>query len=53
MAAVLLILAVILFVLRAFGVHSGGSFDFGWIGLACFAASFLVGSIPFTFQRAG
>ena len=46
MNAVLVLVAIILFVLRAFGVGAGGSVDLGWLGLACFAASFLVGYLP-------
>lgn len=46
MNALLVLVAVILFVLRAFGVGSGGTVDLGWLGLAFFAGSFLVGYLP-------
>lgn len=46
MNALLLVVALILFVLRAFGVGSGGAVDLGWLGLAFFAASFLLGYLP-------
>jgi len=39
------LVAVILFVLRAFGVGDGGSVDPGWLGLAFFAAASLVGYV--------
>jgi hypothetical protein len=45
MAALLLLVGIILFVLEAFGAHIG-SVSLGWLGLAFFAASFLVGLIP-------
>lgn len=44
MSALLLLVALILFVLRAFGVGNG-TVDLGWLGLAFFAASFLVGYV--------
>jgi hypothetical protein len=47
--ALLVLIAVILFVLRAFGVGAG-RVDLGWLGLAFFAASFLV---PYVIARAG
>lgn len=45
MGVLLVLVAVILFVLRAFGVHTG-SIDLGWLGLAFFAAAYLVGVVP-------
>ena len=45
MAAVLLVVAVVLFVLRALGVDVG-DVDLGWLGLAFFAGSFLVPYVP-------
>ena len=48
MGAVLLIVAVIVFVLAGFGVTVGevGGLDLIAFGLAFLAASFLVGSLP-------
>ena len=45
MSALLILVAVILFVLRAFGVGAGGTVDLGWFGLAVYAASVLVGYV--------
>lgn len=45
MNALLLVVALILFVLRAFGVGGGGAVDLGWLGLAFLAGSFLFSAI--------
>lgn len=45
MSALCLLISVVLFVLAAFGVHSG-SVDLGWLGGAFLAAAFLVGQLP-------
>jgi hypothetical protein len=45
-AALLVLIAVIMFVLRAFGVGGGGTVDLGWLGLAFYAAAALVGYLP-------
>jgi membrane-bound ClpP family serine protease len=45
MAAVLVLIGVILFVLEAFAVKIG-TVQLGWLGLAFFAASFLVAQLP-------
>jgi len=46
MQALFVLIAVILFVLRAFGVGDGSTVDLGWLGLAFYAASVLVGYVP-------
>jgi hypothetical protein len=42
---VLLILAVVLFVLKAFGVHVS-NVDLGWLGLAVVAAALAIDRLP-------
>jgi len=38
-STILLVLAIVLFILKAFGIEFKP--DLGWLGLACFAGSFL------------
>lgn len=38
---VFLVVAIILFVLRALGIGAGPKVDIGWLGLAFFAAAFV------------
>lgn len=51
MSAFMLLVAVVLFAVRTFGGHVGG-LDLLSLGLAFFAASFLVGPAVALFKRA-
>lgn len=45
LSLILLVAAVILLTLAAFGVPNSGKPQLGWLGLACWALSLLLGAV--------